>query len=243
MWADRNPVDEQRQLEISRAEENSMKAESDFDDYLQVLGFTDDIPRVKLPAPDQEWVELEAKAAKCRACALGSTRDKVVFGSGSHQATLMFVGEAPGPEEDAEGKPLVGPAGQLLTKMIEAMGFRRSDVYTTNLLKCHPPQNRNPEPEERDKCSPFLQQQIALLKPKLLITLGSFATNAVLHNSGDISEFRGKFFDYPGAGSTHGFAPKVLPVFHPTYLLRNPAMKKTAWEDLQLAIKFLRETT
>jgi DNA polymerase len=166
---------------------------------------------------------------RCKLHALG--RRQIVFGVGSPEAELMFVGEAPGADEDIQGIPFVGRAGQLLTKMIEAMGFRRDEVYIANVIKCRPPENRNPDPDEVETCEPFLFQQIAAIRPKVIVALGSFAAKALLRTQSPISRLRGRSYEYHGA--------KLVPTFHPSYLLRSPGQKREAWEDLKLALNLL----
>jgi uracil-DNA glycosylase family 4 len=139
------------------------------------------------------------------------------------------VGEGPGADEDQQGEPFVGRAGQLLTKMIEAMGFARSDVYIANVVKCRPPGNRDPEPDEIEACEPFLKSQIAAIRPRVIVALGRFAVQTLLHDATPISRLRGKWREYEGV--------KLMPTFHPAYLLRSPAEKKPAWEDLQQVMK------
>ena len=161
----------------------------------------------------------------CQRCKLAPSRTNLVFGVGNPNAHLVFVGEAPGADEDAQGEPFVGKAGQLLTKMIEAMGYARSDVYICNILKCRPPGNRNPEPDEIAKCEPFLKAQLAALRPRMIVALGKFAAQCLLRDDTPISRLRGNFRSYEGI--------QLMPTFHPAYLLRNPAEKKPAWADLQ----------
>ena len=150
---------------------------------------------------------------RCKLHTLGRTQ--VVFGVGNPEADLMFVGEAPGADEDLQGIPFVGRAGQLLTRIIEAIHLERGDVYIANVIKCRPPQNRNPEPDEVDTCEPFLFQQVDIVRPKVIVALGKFAAQALLRTDAPISQLRGRVFDYRGA--------KLIPTFHPAYLLRNPA--------------------
>ena len=175
---------------------------------------------------------LNAEYAACQACALSKTRTHVVFGSGNPDARLLFVGEAPGFEEDVQALPFVGAAGQLLTKIIEAMRLKREDVYIANCLKCRPPQNRNPHPEEISSCSPILQKQIAIIQPKIICALGNFAAQTLLKTNEPISRLRGRFFDRPDG-------IKLMPTFHPAYLLRNPDDKKLVWEDMKKIMKEL----
>ena len=163
---------------------------------------------------------------RCKLATLG--RRQVVFGVGNPDADLMFVGEAPGADEDVQGVPFVGRAGQLLTKMIEAMGFRRDEVYIANVVKCRPPENRNPEPDEIDSCEPFLFRQIETIGPTVIVALGAFAARTLLKTDEPISRLRGRVYDYHGA--------KLIPTFHPSFLLRSPGQKKYAWEDLKKAL-------
>ena len=163
---------------------------------------------------------------RCKLATLG--RKQVVFGVGNPNADLMFVGEAPGADEDVQGVPFVGRAGQLLTKMIEAMGFARNDVYIANVVKCRPPENRNPEPDEIESCEPFLFRQIETIKPKVIVALGAFAAKTLLRSADPISRLRGRVYDYHGA--------QLIPTFHPSFLLRSPGQKKYAWEDLKKAL-------
>ena len=168
---------------------------------------------------------LKATVLQCTACDLAKTRKNVVFGSGDPHAELMFIGEAPGGEEDIQGLPFVGRAGQLLTKIIEAMGLKRQDVYIANILKCRPPDNRAPLPIEILACSQNVRKQVELIKPKVICTLGKFASQTLLKTETPISALRGKFQEYNGI--------KVMPTFHPAYLLRNPDDKKLVWEDMK----------
>jgi len=168
---------------------------------------------------------------RCKLHALGRTQ--IVFGVGNPDADLMFVGEAPGGDEDVQGIPFVGRAGQLLTKIIEAIDLARDDVYIANVIKCRPPGNRNPEPDEIAQCEPFLFRQIEIIKPKVIVTLGKFAAQTLLGTDAPISRIRGRVFDYRGA--------KLVPTFHPAFLLRNPAAKREVWEDMKLVRRLLRE--
>jgi uracil-DNA glycosylase family 4 len=161
----------------------------------------------------------------CTRCKLHPQRKNIVFGVGNPEAPLVFIGEAPGAEEDKQGEPFVGAAGQLLNKMIEAMGFSRQDVYICNILKCRPPGNRNPEPDEIAQCEPFLRRQLAALRPRMLVCLGKFATQCLLRSDAPISRLRGHFHEYEGI--------PLMPTFHPAFLLRNPAAKREVWDDLK----------
>ena len=162
----------------------------------------------------------------CRTCGLSEGRRTVVFGSGSPNADLMFVGEAPGADEDRTGLPFVGSAGALLTRMIEAIGFRREDVYIANVIKCRPPGNRDPLPAELDTCRPYLERQIALIQPVAICALGRFAAQTLLETDEPLGELRGRLFSYRGI--------HLIPTYHPAALLRNRQWKRPAWQDLQL---------
>ena len=166
---------------------------------------------------------------RCKLHTLGRTQ--VVFGVGNPNADLMFVGEAPGADEDEQGIPFIGRAGQLLTKIIEAIALTREDVYIANIIKCRPPQNRNPEPDEVATCEPFLFQQIDAIKPKIIVALGKYAAQTLLRTDTPISRLRGQQFDYRGA--------TLIPTFHPAYLLRNPSSKREVWEDMKLVKQLL----
>lgn len=173
----------------------------------------------------------------CQRCKLCATRTKIVFGSGNEKATLMFVGEGPGADEDLQGLPFVGKAGELLTKMISAMGLSREDVYIANIVKCRPPNNRPPEEDEIAACQPFLKKQIEAIAPKIICALGTFAAQTLLASKTRISDLRGQFYDFRCNDTCDVI--RVMPTFHPAYLLRNPSEKKKAWEDLK---KIMKET-
>ena len=165
----------------------------------------------------------------CTRCKLHTQgRRQVVFGVGNPSAELMFVGEAPGADEDVQGVPFVGKAGQLLTKMISGMGFTRDDVYIANVIKCRPPGNRNPEPDEIATCEPFLFRQIESIQPRVIVALGAFAAKTLLKTDTPISKLRGRLYDYRGV--------KLIPTFHPSFLLRSPGYKREAWDDLKKAV-------
>jgi DNA polymerase len=161
----------------------------------------------------------------CQRCKLAPSRTNLVYGVGNPDADLVFVGEAPGADEDAQGEPFVGKAGQLLTKMIEAMGYSRADVYICNVLKCRPPGNRNPEPDEVASCEPFLKRQLAAIRPRMIVALGKFAAQCLMRDDTPITRMRGAFRSYEGI--------PLMPTLHPAYLLRDPSKKKLAWEDLK----------
>ena len=179
---------------------------------------------------------LRTEIGDCVLCKLHTGRTNLVFGSGNANADLMFVGEGPGEEEDRQGQPFVGKAGQLLTRIIEAMGLKREKVYIANIVKCRPPRNRNPEPDEIASCSPFIQRQIEIIRPKILCALGGFASQTVLETSRKISQLRGRFHDLPFLTEA---GIKVMPTFHPAYLLRNPQEKKRVWDDMKLIMEQL----
>jgi uracil-DNA glycosylase len=184
----------------------------------------DDMPRAR----DTRLIlkEIRTDIGDCTRCKLHKLgRQQIVFGVGNPNADLMFVGEAPGRDEDIQGEPFVGRAGQLLTKIIEAIGLTREDVYIANVIKCRPPENRNPEPDEVATCEPFLFRQIDAIKPKVIVALGTFAAHAVLKTDMPISRLRGRTYNYRGA--------QLIATFHPAYLLRSPERKRDTWEDMK----------
>lgn len=187
---------------------------------------------VSAPAADPSsmgWQELRQAALRCKACELCAARRSVVFGEGPENARLMFIGEGPGADEDAQGRPFVGRAGELLTRMITAMGFdRTSEVYIANVVKCRPPGNRTPLPEEAEACIGFLKRQIRLVSPKVIVTLGATPLLYLFQLRG-ITKLRGNWLDWEGI--------KVMPTYHPAYLLRDPRKKFDVWDDLQLVMK------
>lgn len=182
------------------------------------------------------WDTLQKAVANCTACNLHCTRTQTVFGVGNHQADLMIIGEAPGFYEDQQGEPFVGRAGQLLNVMLKSILLERRTVYIANILKCRPPNNRDPQPKEVEKCTPFLDQQIALVKPKLLLAVGRIAAHYLLKNKQALSALRGKIYNY-GTEQT----PLII-TYHPAYLLRNPTDKGNAYQDLCLAKQMLKQT-
>ncbi len=192
------------------------------------LALATDPPRAIKPRPTLDEVRVDL--GECTRCKLCSGRTQIVFGVGNPRAELVFVGEGPGADEDAQGVPFVGKAGQLLTKMIEAMGFARDEVYICNVVKCRPPGNRNPEPDEIAACEPFLQAQLRAIGPKVIVGLGKFAVQTLLRDPSPISRIRGNWREYEGI--------KLMPTFHPAYLLRDPSQKKLAWADLQQVMSF-----
>jgi len=180
---------------------------------------------------EQKWIELKKAVPACTACGLHKSRTQTVFGVGDERADWMLVGEAPGAEEDRLGEPFVGQAGRLLDSMLAALGLQRENVYIANVLKCRPPGNRNPEPEEVARCSPHLAAQIALIEPKLIVAMGRFAAQTLLNSDATIASLRGRVHRYAGV-------PLVV-TYHPAYLLRNLPDKVKAWEDLLFARKTL----
>ncbi len=202
---------------------------------------TTDAASLTTPAPDTRSADLQVgptadtaaqlaairedigDCVRCKLCRLG--RKQIVFGVGNPNADLMFVGEAPGRDEDIQGIPFVGRAGQKLTQIIEAIGLTRDDVYIANVIKCRPPENRNPEPDEVEQCEPFLFRQIDTIKPKVIVALGTFAAKSLLKSTDSISRLRGRVYDYRNA--------KLVPTFHPAFLLRNPSCRREVWEDMK----------
>lgn len=185
-------------------------------------------------------LKIREDLGECTRCRLHKTRNKIVFGDGNPKAQLVFVGEGPGADEDAQGLPFVGRAGKLLTQMIEAMGLQRKDVYICNVVKCRPPQNRQPERDEVAECSPFLLRQIDTIAPKVIVCLGATAAKTILQTERGISQFRGEWLEFRGR--------KLMVTYHPAYLLRNPAAKSEVWKDLQkvmaeLGLAVKRKTT
>jgi uracil-DNA glycosylase family 4 len=181
----------------------------------------------------------------CTRCVLHQQgRKQIVFGVGNVRPDIMFVGEAPGADEDEQGEPFVGRAGQLLNNMIQAMGIKREDVYIANVCKCRPPGNRTPEKEESDTCSPFLMRQIAVVRPKVIVALGAIASKAMLGVNDSMANLRGKIYDFTpkvaeGTPEDIGFSTKLVVTYHPAYLLRDPRQKKETWKDLQMVMKYL----
>lgn len=177
--------------------------------------------------------ELEAGLSGCRLCPLSEQRKNIVFGAGNPQARLVLVGEAPGREEDEKGYPFVGEAGKLLDKILLAMHLSRGEVYICNVLKCRPPGNRDPQPDEIAACEPFLKQQLELIQPELIVTLGRFAAQELLKTKEPIGKLRGRWHEYEGI--------PLMPTFHPAYLLRNPAGKRPVWEDMKQVMQRLKK--
>ena len=189
------------------------------------------VPSPRGEAAGGSLAALTAKVVDCDRCGLHGTRTKVVFGEGDPRSRLIFVGGGPGRDEDISGRPFVGRAGMLLTRIIEAMGLTRSDVYITNIVKCRPPGNRNPEPDEISECLPYLEKQIELIEPEVICTLGLVATQTLTGLRRGITSMRGRFYEYRGI--------KLMPTFHPAACLRKPATKKDVWKDIQEIMKVL----
>ena len=207
VWASRTDADRASGHNADRAEVVGQRAESGSDTTSQLVEIREDI----------------GDCTRCKLCNLG--RKQIVFGVGNPNADLMFVGEAPGRDEDIQGIPFVGRAGQKLTQIIEAIGLKREDVYIANVIKCRPPDNRNPEPDEVESCEPFLFRQVDTIKPKVIVALGTFAAKSLLKTTDSISRLRGRVYDYRGA--------KLVPTFHPAFLLRNPSCRREVWEDMK----------
>jgi DNA polymerase len=186
---------------------------------------------VKSASGDETLDSIRADLKDCKRCKLSPTRKNIVFGSGNPNAELMFVGEAPGADEDEQGLPFVGRAGQLLTKIIEAIDLNRNDVFICNILKCRPPGNRNPEADEIAACEQFLFRQIASVKPQIICALGAFGAQTLLRTTESIGRLRGRLIDYRGV--------KLIATFHPAYLLRNPNEKRKVWEDMLVVRRYL----
>lgn len=205
--------------------------------YYKTLGVKE-LPAQKVggqePLSKTETLEdIRADIGECTRCRLHLGRTHIVFGEGNPHAALMFVGEGPGRDEDIQARPFVGRAGQLLTKIIEAMKFGRSDVYIANIVKCRPPDNRQPMPDEAAMCGQFLYRQIAVVNPKVIVCLGSVATQYLLQTDKKISSLRGHFTEWRDI--------QVMPTYHPAYLLRNPEMKKEVWRDMKKVIAYLKD--
>lgn len=210
--------------------------------YLKEIGI-EELPLQRVKASEGQSVKetedmkqalesIREELGDCKRCKLYKTRTNIVFGVGNPDAGLVFVGEGPGEDEDLQGEPFVGKAGQLLTKIIKAMGLERKDVYICNVVKCRPPGNRNPEPDEIAACRPFLEKQIDAIKPKILVALGNHAAQTLLNTDVKITVLRGKFRLYRDG-------IQVMPTFHPSYLLRNEEKKKEVWEDMKMVLKVL----
>jgi uracil-DNA glycosylase len=193
--------------------------------------FTKPLKKVSLQASTETLEDIRRDLNECRRCILHAGRSTIVFGEGNPKAKLLFIGEGPGRDEDLQGRPFVGRAGQLLNKIIAAMGYKREEVYIANVVKCRPPNNREPLPDEVAACTPFLERQIAAIGPKVICALGASAARHLLQTDVPISVMRGRFHDHKGI--------QVMVTYHPAYLLRNPAAKKQTWEDIQKVMAVL----
>jgi len=216
-------VDENANVLIQAAAEQTAEPQANVPESAEPLPILQDKPAALQAIRDD--------IGDCTRCRLHKGRTKLVFGVGNPNAELMFVGEGPGADEDAQGEPFVGRAGQLLNNMISAMGLRREDVYIANVVKCRPPGNRTPEKDECDTCSPFLLRQIEVIKPKVIVALGAVAAKNLLAVNDSMANLRGRWYDFRGA--------RLAVTYHPAYLLRDPRQKKETWKDLQMVMKFL----
>jgi DNA polymerase len=216
-------------VEVDRAVLDALAIEPEAPPPLQAAAA--DVPD-RIPDGMASLEVIAAQISVCRRCPLCEGRTHTVAGEGNADAPdIMFIGEGPGADEDAQGRPFVGRAGQLLTKMIEAMGYRREEVFIANIVKCRPPGNRAPRPEEMETCLPYLRQQIGLIRPKTIVGLGATAIKGLLGRTAGITRLRGTWQDYEGI--------KLMPTFHPSYLLRDPTKKKDVWADLKRVLKEL----
>jgi DNA polymerase len=214
-------------------DENVNEIISDLRSY---LGYLKEMGISFLPALEQNseeaipsgiltLVDVREELGDCKRCKLHRTRRTIVYGEGNEKASLMLIGEAPGYDEDVQGRPFVGKAGQLLTKILQSINLLREEVYIANIVKCRPPQNRNPEPDEIRSCNPFLVKQITAIQPRIICALGSFSAQTLLKTDTKITALRGRFYDLEGI--------KVVPTYHPAFLLRNPERKREVWEDMK----------
>ncbi len=214
--------------------------------YLQTMGvdvywskdrvIVDSVPETVVDESDS-WADLRQRVANCQQCELHQGRTQTVFGVGDHNADWLIIGEAPGAEEDRQGEPFVGRAGKLLNSMLFACGLQREQVFIANILKCRPPNNRDPKPDEVVSCSSYLKEQIGLLQPKIILAVGRIAAQNLLQTETPIGKMRGQRYQYADTGIP------VVVTYHPAYLLRSPREKRKAWQDLQLAMRVYRETT
>ena len=206
-------------------------------EYLKGMGITslpvtENAPPKALRSEALTLADVRTELGDCKRCKLHRTRKTIVFGEGNEKATLMFIGEGPGYDEDMQGRPFVGRAGQLLTKIIESINLSREEVYIANIIKCRPPQNRNPESDEIESCNPFLMKQIRLIQPRIICALGTFSAQTLLKTDTKITALRGKLYDLEGI--------KVIPTYHPAFLLRNPERKREVWEDMKKIAELLQ---
>jgi DNA polymerase len=221
-------------------DENMNEIISDLKSYLEYLKgmgivslpISENIPEKATRSERLTLIDVRKELGDCKRCKLHRTRKTIVFGEGHEKATLMFIGEGPGYDEDVQGKPFVGRAGQLLTKIIESINLSREEVYIANIIKCRPPQNRNPEPDEIQSCNPFLMKQINAIQPKIICALGAFSAQTLLKTDAKITALRGKLYDLGGI--------KVIPTYHPAFLLRNPEKKREVWEDMKKIAEFIQ---
>jgi len=232
----RDPIWRARPESVASAGvDSSASTESVVTDPIESQATESSQPAAFFASQADALIAIRTDIGDCTRCKLHTLgRAHIVFGVGNPSADLMFVGEAPGADEDIQGIPFVGRAGQLLTKIIEAIGLKREDVYIANVIKCRPPGNRNPEPDEVDTCEPFLFRQIDVIKPKVIVALGKFAAQTTLRTLDPISRLRGRLYDYRGA--------KLMPTFHPAYLLRNPSSKREVWEDMKVVRDLLKSS-
>jgi DNA polymerase len=198
---------------------------------IEALPVAEEKAEKMIPSEPPTLEEIRKELGDCKRCKLHRTRRTIVFGEGNKKAKLMFIGEGPGYDEDVQGRPFVGKAGQLLTKIIQSIHLEREEVYIANIIKCRPPQNRNPEPDEIGSCSPFLMKQIQAIQPRIVCALGTFAAQTLLQTDVKITSLRGRTFDLQGI--------KVLPTYHPAFLLRNPDKKREVWEDMKQVAEWL----
>lgn len=198
----------------------------------QLPSATAGLPPAAVEPTGETLAAIRADLGDCQRCRLCEQRQQIVFGAGSERARLVLVGEAPGREEDRQGEPFVGEAGKLLERILLAMELRREEVYICNVIKCRPPKNRDPRPDEIDTCQPFLIRQLQAIRPGVIVTLGKFAAQTLLRSEAPISRLRGKWQDFQGI--------PLLPTFHPAYLLRNPEAKREVWEDMKQVLQQLR---
>jgi DNA polymerase len=205
-------------------------------EYLKGMGIvslpvSENIPKKATPSETLTLADVRKELGDCKRCKLHRGRKTIVFGEGNEKATLMLIGEGPGYDEDVQGRPFVGKAGQLLTKILQSINLPREEVYIANIIKCRPPQNRNPEPDEIQSCHPFLMKQIEAIQPKIICALGTFSAQTLLKTETKITALRGKLFDLEGI--------KVIPTYHPAFLLRNPDKKREVWEDMKKIVELL----
>ena len=226
-------IEQQPSIKISQSNVKEQSSDQQESHAIEEIVHDDSESLLELPV-QEALVRLREKIGDCTRCKLHKGRHTIVFGEGSDKLRLMFIGEAPGRDEDLQGRPFVGQAGELLTRMITNLGLKREDLYIANIVKCRPPQNRNPEPDEIATCKPFLLKQIEIIKPAVIITLGAVATRNLLEKNASITALRGQVFNFKGA--------HVVPTYHPAYLLRNRSAKWDTWNDAQKALKLLSQS-